>query len=1027
VSVEVVEDATAPRVLDEALIDRIARASVRPRRIPRATYRLQFHKDFTFRDAERLIPYLDALGISDVYASPIFRSSPGSTHGYDVTDYGEIDPEIGSEADFERLVSTLRGHDMGLIVDFVPNHMGIAGGANRWWQDVLENGQASPHAAKFDIDWQPVKPELQNQVLLPTLGDHYGVVLENGDLQLRLEEGAFTIWYYDLPLPVAPPTYPLILRGPLEALGEEYAADDLAFLEFQSIISAFERLPSQDIQDPALIEERTREQLLTKRRLTALLADQPVIRKRIEETIAEINGLPGEPHSFDALDALIAAQSYRLSYWRVAAEEINYRRFFAINELAAIRQEVPEVFSSTHRLLVQLIAEGKIDGVRIDHSDGLWDPRGYFCSLQRAAFVARAAATAAETYGSEEKTSDELDQALTDWWDRSFTEGKGAGSSELQPIYLVAEKIIEHGESVPDDWPIDGTVGYEFAQAAGGLFVDAANAKPFDELYRRFTGNLPRFVDLVYEMKKLILRVALVSELNVLARALDRLSEHHRRTRDFTYNAMRYALREIIACFPVYRTYTTCDPGRVAERDRRFIQQAVNQAIRRNQSTDRDVFDFVRDILLLESAGEHTTADVDEHCRFNMKFQQLTGPVMAKGLEDTAFYIYNRLTSLNEVGGDPGTFGTSPADFHRQNAERMRKRPHAMLTTSTHDTKRSEDVRARISTLSEMPKEWRAALNRWTRLNKALKARVDGSPAPDRNDEYLFYQSLIGIWPFGAMQADSELVNRLEAYMLKAIHEAQVHTSWINPNEGYDQAVSDFVRGALKNRAFIADFARVHGDVARVGAFNALSQQLIKLTAPGVPDLYQGTELWDFSLVDPDNRRMVDFNLRSRSLTALRRRRPSARLARELIEQLGDGRAKLYLTYRVLDVRREYSDLFDNGDYVELSATGEKAVNVVAFARRSDGQELIVVAPRLIGGLLTGDNAAPLGDVWGDTMVVLPDHQEGARYRSVITGEELTLDSETEGVALRDLLASFPVACLMRLQGSELDSTGEAP
>src|SRR5215217_7799268 len=622
---------------------------------PTSTYRVQLHAGFTFRDATRIVPYLAELGIGALYASPFFKASPSSTHGYDVVDYGALNPEIGTEADFERLVAALREHGMGLIVDFVPNHMGIAGGANRWWQDVLENGQASPHAAKFDIDWQPVKPELQNQVLLPILGDHYGVVLENGELKLRLEEGALTIWYFDIPLPVAPPTYPLILRRPLEALAQEYAADDLAFLEYQSIISAFERLPPQDAQDPALMEERAREQFLAKRRLAVLLANHLVIRDHIEESIAEINGTSGDPHSFDALDALIAAQSYRLSYWKVAAEEINYRRFFAINELAAIRQEVPEVFASSHRRLVQLIAEGQIDGVRIDHPDGLWDPSGYFRDLQRAAFVARAAVAAELPDGPTNDDAIALERALSDWWNRQLAEA--ADQTELQSIYLVVEKIVEHGEPVPDHWLIDGTVGYEFAHACGGLFVDPANSKAFDELYGRFTGLRPRFVDLVYDMKKLILRVALVSELNVLARALDRLSEHHRRTRDFTYNAMRHALREIIACFPVYRTYTVCNPGRVADRDRRFIQQSVNQAIRRNPSTDRDVFAFVRDILLLESSGEHTAEELDEHCRFIMKFQQLTGPVMAKGLEDTAFYIFNRLTSLNEVGGDPGTFG----------------------------------------------------------------------------------------------------------------------------------------------------------------------------------------------------------------------------------------------------------------------------------------------------------------------------------------------------------------------------------
>jgi (1->4)-alpha-D-glucan 1-alpha-D-glucosylmutase len=1003
---------------DESTLERIALGAAGRRRVPRATYRLQFHKDFTFRDAERLVPYLERLGISDLYASPIFRANPGSTHGYDVVDFGELNPEIGSEEDFERLHTALDRHGMGLVVDFVPNHMGIASGANAWWQDVLENGQASPFAAFFDIDWQPVKPELQNQVLLPVLGDHYGIVLENGELELRLEDGAFTIWYYDLPLPVAPPTYPLILRLPLEALANEFAADDLPFLEYQSIIGHFERLAPQDEQDPALIAERMREQLLAKRRLALLSAEYPQIAEAVGQSVREINGTPGEPRTFDALDALIAAQSYRLSYWRVAAEEINYRRFFAINELAAIRQEIPEVFAATHRLLLRLVGEGKIDGVRIDHPDGLWDPSGYFRDLQRAAFVARAKAAYESLAENDETfTWNEIEPALSDWWDRRLA--TASDPTPLLPVYLVVEKIVEHGESVPEGWLIDGTVGYEFAHVTGGLLVNSANRRPFDELYGRFAGGLPRFADLVYDKKQVIMRVALVSELNVLARALDRLSEHHRRTRDFTYNAMRIAMREIIACFPVYRTYTVCNPGQVTERDRRYIQAAVAEAIRRNPSSDRGVFEFVRDILFLRAADELPEEQQAEHCRFVMKFQQLTGPVMAKGLEDTAFYIYNRLTSLNEVGGDPGTFGIPVSEFHRQSIERGRRRPHAMLSSSTHDTKRSEDVRARISALSEMPREWRAALNRWTRLNRRLKTKFEGAPAPDRNDEYLFYQSLIGTWPVGVTRAEGELVDRLEAYMLKAIREAQIHTSWINPNEGYEQAVREFVRGVLwdRNDAFLDDFTQFQNRVAHIGALTALSQQFLKLTAPGVPDIYQGTELWDFSLVDPDNRRPVDFELRSRLSEELMDRDPNPALAQELVEGEQDGRIKLFLTQRTLAFRRAHPELFANGEYEPLNAIGPKTGNVVAFARRHGEQEMIAVAPRLIGELLPSPADSPTGQAWGNTRLPLPGGNERGRYRSIFTDELLGVrgDQGDAALELSEVLSEFPVALLERL------------
>lgn len=994
---------------DHALA-RIAARAAGKRRGPRASYRLQFHKGFTFRDAERLVPYLDALGISDLYASPAFRANPGSTHGYDVVDYGELNPEIGNEADFEALVEALHRHDMGLILDFVPNHMGIASGMNAWWQDVLENGQASPYAAYFDIDWQPVKLELQNQVLLPVLGDHYGIVLENGELELRLDDGAFTIWYYDLPLPVAPPTYPLILRRPLAALTEQFEPDALPFLEYQSIIAAFERLAPQDEQVPELIAERMREQLLTKRRLAQLISDSPPIAEALSAAVREVNGVKGEPHTFDALDALVTAQSYRLSYWRVAAEEINYRRFFAINELAAIRQEVPEVFADTHRYVLRLIGEGKVDGLRIDHPDGLWDPAGYFRDLQRAAFLTRARSA----HDASEGDWDQIQPALSDWWDRSI-----AGSTDraaLLPIYLVVEKIVEHGEPVPEEWLIDGTVGYEFAQAAGSLLVDPANRKAFDELYARFIGEQPRFADLIYAKKQLMMRVALVSELNVLARELDRLSEHHRRTRDFTYNALRLAMREIIACFPVYRTYVTCESGVVNEQDRRFIESAVRAAIRRNPASDRGVYEFVRDILLLRAADELTDEQRAEHCHFVMKFQQLTGPVMAKGLEDTAFYIYNRLTSLNEVGGDPATFGIQPADFHKQCAERVQKWPHAMLTSSTHDTKRSEDVRARIDALSEMPREWRTALNRWARSNRRQKTRVEGTLAPDRNDEYLFYQALLGVWPFGAEQADAELIDRLEAYMLKAIHEAQVHTSWINPNEEYDQAVSAFVRGVLsaENGAFLTDFAQFQARIAHVGVFNALTQQLLKLTSSGVPDIYQGTELWDFSLVDPDNRRPVDFADRAQLLGDLRDKEPSTELARELVTTKADGRIKLSMTRSVLDYRRANPELFTDGEYTPLAATGANAGNVLAFSRRLGEQEVMVVAPRLIGGLLHGRLDAPTGDVWGDTRLTLTDRSDSARFRNLFTSETIVVDPDTD-LSISEVLESFPVALLERL------------
>ena len=985
--------------------------------IPRATYRLQFHPDFTFRDAARLVPYLARLGVSDLYASPIFAATPGSMHGYDVVDYGQINPELGGEEGFGALAEALQEHGIGLLVDFVPNHMGITEGSNPWWQDVLENGLVSTHADTFDIDWSPLKAELRNQVLLPVLGDQFGIVLERGEIELRYEEGAFSFHYHALPLPVAPPTYPVILKAPLPTLAERFEPDDLHFLEYQSVITAFEQLAPQDERDPERIAERLRDQVITKRRLAQVIAENEVLREALNETVALINGTPGDPRSFDDLEALLNAQSYRPAYWRVAAEEINYRRFFAINELAAIRQEAPGVFAATHEKLLDLIGSGMVNGVRIDHPDGLWDPAGYFRELQRAAFLARCQAAAG--------TSEPPDEAQATEWLAWYDDPESNAAAPMnRPLYLLVEKILEHGESLPEDWPVHGTVGYEFASATTSLFVDAANRKAFDQLYNRYTGTRFRFSDLVYDMKKLIMRVALASEVNVLANALDRITEHDRRSRDFTLNSLRNAMREIIACFPVYRTYIVCDGSDVSERDRRFIERAVAEALRRNPASDRGTFELVRDVLLLRYPEGSTQEQRDEFCHFVMKFQQLSGPVMAKGLEDTAFYIYNRLTSLNEVGGDPSTFGISIADYHRQNSARLRRWPHAMLNSSTHDTKRSEDVRARISALSELPREWRAAINRWARSNRRHKTRVEGALAPNRNDEYLFYQTLIGTWPFGATQADANYIERIETYMLKAIREAQVHTSWISPNEEYDAAMSRFVRGTLSGRgasAFLTDFVPFAARMAHIGIFTSLAQQLLKLTAPGVPDLYQGTELWDFSLVDPDNRRPVDFNHRAKLLDDLGNRPPSSDLAASLVATKDDGRIKLYVTQRALDARERHPDLFERGDYLALEATGPQEDRVVAFTRSLDDREIVVIVPRLVAGLLVQPDAIPVGEIWQKTHVMLPAGAGDATYRNLYTGALVQPDTDVEqpAIELEQVLSIFPVALLERLPAEE--------
>ena len=979
---------------------------------PRATYRLQLHEGFSLAEACAVVPYLARLGISHVYASPVWASTRGSTHGYDVIDYDRIDEELGGRQAFDELTAALEAHGLSLILDVVPNHMGIGGGANPWWQDVLENGRASNYAPYFDIEWLPLKRELRNQVLVPTLGDQFGVVLEQGELRLVFDDGALHIDYYGTPFPIAPPSYPLLLRPLLLVVQDTYSHNDLKLLELESIITSFERLPSNDETDPELLAERWREQLLGKHRLAALIEAEAPMRDALAMVLARANGTVGDRASFDELEALLDAQSYRLAYWRVAAEEINYRRFFAINDLAAIRQEVPEVFAATHRLLISFIADGNVTGVRIDHPDGLWNPAAYLSMLQQATFLARcqAAFELSRTKPIDPETWERwLPELMEIWENRAVPD----------PLYVVVEKILEGGEQLPKDWPVAGTVGYEFARIVTGLFVSQSNRRAMDEAYSRFTGRPWSVAELMYQQKMHITHVALVSEVNVLARALDRLTEQNRRTRDFTLNNLRDALREILACFPVYRTYLIGGVEEVDTRDRRFIDHAVDNALRRNPGSDPGVFEFIRKMLQLRIPEDATPEERDAISRFVMKFQQLTGPVMAKGVEDTAFYQYNRLLSLNEVGSDPSVFGTSVDDFHRESTLRARRWPTAMLTSSTHDTKRSEDVRARISALSEMPREWRAAVNRWSRMNRRHKTRLYGQAAPDRNDEYHLYQTLIGIWPFDNRETDDELRERMLAYMIKAVREAQIHTSWVNPDEAYEAALVSFVSGALEpapTNAFLDDFRRFTPTVMRIGAFSSLSQQLLKLTAPGVPDIYQGTELWDLSLVDPDNRRPVDYPHRGAMIDELLEQTPDAELVEALLADLSSGRVKLFLTARALAHRSANTNLYAQGSYEPLETRGPLAENLVAFRRTLGDEEMIVVVPRLVSQVIGGAAGAPTGEIWRDTVVLLDDSHRGKRYFNEFTGVVLETRGSDESPMLpvEDVLSTFPVALLSR-------------
>ncbi len=978
--------------------------------VPAATYRLQLNSSFTFKQAAGLVDYLYELGVSDCYASPLFTARRGSSHGYDITDHTRLNQEIGSEEEFAEFARSLRRREMGLMLDVVPNHMSIAASDNLWWNDVLENGPSSPYAQFFDIDWRPPKPDLADKTLLPMLGDQYGSAVENQEIVIAYRQGAFFASYYESWLPIAPRSYTLILEPMLLNMRAVFGEHHPHVIELESIVTAIGHLPRRDETAPERIRERQREKEIIKRRIDMLVTECDVARRYLDNSLSEMNGTKGVSESFDRLERLLADQPYRLSFWRVAADEINYRRFFDINELAAIRVEEPQVFAAVHELILRLIEQGFVTGLRIDHVDGLIDPAQYLADLQAACLVSRARSATTDARATENL----LPYRVAD-------SGK--------PFYIVVEKILSHGELMRPHWPTHGTTGYGFLNQLNGVFVETKNEAAMRQLYERAAGEAPNFADLIYECKKLILRVAMSSELHVLARRLDRISEQDRSSRDFTLNSLQYALAEVIACFPVYRSYTRKNQDEVCQEDRRHIFKAISESKRRNPATSPSIFDFIGELLLLEGPLGLSEAQRDARRDFILRFQQLTGPVMAKGVEDTAFYRYFPLASLNEVGGDPQRFGIAVEDFHSLNAQRLFERPHGLSATSTHDTKRGEDVRARINVLSEIPSKWRRAIRRWRDINSHRNTIIDGEVVPDANVEYLLYQTLIGVWPFEPPfelmdAADHDVfVMRMQEYIIKAMREAKVHTSWISPNENYERATRDFIEAILKpgnaNR-FLKLFAEFHAPIARCGIYNSLSQTLLKITAPGVPDFYQGTELWDFSLVDPDNRRPVDFAKRRESLASLPPDGDEDQI--EFVSRVNanpqDGRIKLYLTNRALRFRRGRQSLFAEGDYQPLAAQGPRENHVIAFARTNAEQTAVVIAGRFFTRL--GDMIqTPTGsDVWGDSSVVLDNLSAAGLYRDAITGQLI------RGRTLRRRSRATACQCL-RFPASRIAGTRE--
>ena len=955
-------------------------------RIPTATYRIQFNLNFRFADAEALVPYLHDLGISDLYASPRFKARKGSSHGYDVADPLRINSELGTEEEFDRLANRLRQYGMGLLLDIVPNHMATSS-ENPWWMDVLEYGRGSRYAAFFDIDWEPEGVKISRlekcRVILPILSGPYAEVLWNQGIRLRFDDRGFFFQYEDNRLPVNPKTYHLILQhcaNRLKAAGGSDAAD------LEDLYSLSETLFTVDQEDKD-VSSTDRAQLVAelKSKLWTLSQNNDAIRRSLDETLRTFNGVPGELSSFVLLDSLLSSQAYRLAHWRLAPSEVNYRRFFDINDLIGLRTEDPLVFSARHAAIMRLIQEGKVSGLRVDHIDGLFDPLEY---LERLKAIPVPSAE--------------------------------PGPNGLS-IYTVVEKITSGDEILPPKWPALGTTGYDFLNALNALFIDPQGYAILDESYHRFTGfGEESFTDIWYRSKKEVIQELFAADLNLLSHRLGCVAALDEQGRDVSISELVHGLTEVTACLPVYRTYYR--DTSVSEPDRIALEKALSDVRRRVSLTiiGNAAFGFLRKVFLADLSFDPEEVR-EAWTSFITRWQQFTGAVIAKGLEDTALFVHHALISVNEVGNNPFhdqlRFGSSA--FHDFNRAVLRNRPHTMNATSTHDTKWSEDVRARINVLSEMPHVWAKCLRRWSRLNKRKKTLLDGYLVPAPNEEVIFYQAVLGIWPCEPFEKVDKhtLRSRLEEFVVKAAREAKTNTSWLSPNEAHESALRHFVSSVVSaplTDPFISDFLHVHRDVAFFGACNSCSQLLLKMTSPGVPDFYQGSEMWNLSLTDPDNRQPVDFRTRLAALEALRFQGtdlPSSCIA-ELTRDWPNGRLKLYLTARVLNFRRVQPSIFSEGCYLPLSVRGRHAKSVFAFGRCFGDHAVIVAVTRLLKNL-TRSGTFALGEIWEGTSLKLPDTLPKV-WTNIFTNERIEPSSDSEGGAfsVAELFRHFPFVVL---------------
>jgi (1->4)-alpha-D-glucan 1-alpha-D-glucosylmutase len=971
-------------------------------RIPIATYRLQFHREFRFADACKVLDYLAALGISDVYASPILASRRGSTHGYDGTDPTRIDPDLGTEEEFATFQQELQKRGMGLLLDVVPNHM-AASSENRWWMDVLESGPDSTFASYFDVDWHPGWKSMDGRILLPVLGKPFGEVLDAGELSVVLDDGKFFVKYFEHVFPVAPRSYRGILLRAQEPLRALLGEDSAAFQEYAGILSGLEAFAAGERRQ-AGSERRSRFASLHER-LRELLKNEGAARI-VNDGLADMNGDKESPASFNALHALLAEQHYKLAYWQNVNESINYRRFFAITELVGMRVEDPVVFGALHDPLLRLVSKDVLTGLRVDHIDGLKDPAAYLARLQQK--LARPESSASDDSGSNRTA-------------------KGA------PAYVLVEKILARGETLPQDWPVSGTIGYEYLNFANDLFVDPSNAKKIEGIYAAFTGKDAKFSDVLYQKKKLVMNTLLGVEMRSLGRQLGELAAQDRYARELPRTSLLEALIETTACVPAYRTYIRSLDVPAQARD--FVERAVTEARERKPHLDAACFDFLRDVLVLANPPHVLPGQREARLAFVMRWQQFTGPIVAKGMEDTALYVYHPLLSLNEVGGDPQvSTASSETEFWNFLRARRQHWPHGLNASTTHDTKRSEDVRARINVLSEIPEEWETGLNRWAEWNAKHKTQVDGQLVPDRNEEYFLYQTLLGAWPLEehnnpALQRSvesavatkapvpQEFVRRIQEYVVKATREAMVHTRWTKPNEAHEKGLQTFVAAILSESSapeFLTDLRGFEKSFGYFGMVNGLAQTLLKMTAPGVPDFFQGSELWDLRLVDPDNRTPVDFAQRIAALkeleqeTAAPSRGPATSKIRELAERWEDGRIKLFLIRKILGYRRQHAALFADGDFLPAEVRGPAADKVVAFFRCHENEWSLTVVPRWLARPTSQG-----GEKWRETVIVLPKGApEG--WSNVLTGARSKVHAGNAEHVLHvgEVIGDFPVALL---------------